>query len=142
MGEDTTRQVMDDYLHALLDGADFSRFFAPDVVWTTMETGEEVRGRDAVRDLIGSLHREVFEARPELVSLVTGDGIAILEAVFDGTHTGTFAGIARTGAHVRLPYCMAYDVSDGAITALRSYFPMTALTARLTEAGRSVDAPA
>jgi ketosteroid isomerase-like protein len=142
MSEDTTRQVMDDYLHALLDGSDYSRYFAPDVVWTTMETGEEVRGREAVRDLIHSLHREAFEAKPELVSLVTGDGIAILEAVFDATHADTFAGVPRTGAHVRLPYCMAYTVSGEAITALRAYFPIAALTARLIEAGRPVDAPA
>src|SRR6476620_7398674 len=46
MADKTTRAVMDEYLQALLHGSDFGRFFAPDVVWTTMETGEEVRGRD------------------------------------------------------------------------------------------------
>ena len=39
MTDTSTRAVMDGYLDALLHGSDFGRFFAPDVVWTTMETG-------------------------------------------------------------------------------------------------------
>jgi predicted ester cyclase len=109
----TTRAVMDEYLHALLTGSDFGRFFAPDVVWTTMETGEEVRGRDAVRDLVLDIHTRAFRAEPELVTMLTGHGTAMLEAVFVGTHVGDLAGVAPTGLHVRLPYCMAYELSDG-----------------------------
>jgi predicted ester cyclase len=138
----TTRQVMDEYLHAVIGGHDFGRFFAPDVVWTTMETGETVRGREAVRDLIVAIHTQSFQGRPELVHLVTGDGSAVVEAVFDGTHVGEFAGVAPTGRHVRVPYCMAYDLSGDAITALRSYFPVAAISAQLTAAGRSAGAPA
>jgi predicted ester cyclase len=142
MADKATRAVMDEYLQALLSGSDFGRFFAPDVVWTTMETGEEVRGRDAVRDLILALHTQAFQAQPELVNLLTGDTTAMLEAVFIGTHSGDFAGLSATGRQVRLPYSMAYDVVGGSITALRAYFPMTALRSRLTAAGRSVSAPA
>ena len=142
MADKTTRAVMDEYLEALRGGSDFGRFFAPDVVWTTMETGEQVRGRDAVRDHIVTVHSRAFRAQPELVSMCTGDGNAMLEAVFIGTHVGDFAGVPPTGVHVRLPYCMAYDIADGAITALRAYFPMAALRAQLAAASRSVGAPA
>jgi predicted ester cyclase len=142
MADETTRAVMDQYLRALLDGSDFGRFFAPDVVWTTMETGEEVRGRDAVRDLILAIHTQAFHAQPQLVNLLTGDATAMLEAVFLGTHVGDFAGLSATGRQVRLPYSMAYDVVEGAITAVRAYFPMTALRSRLAEPSRSVSAPA
>src|SRR5687768_9124604 len=86
MADNTTRAVMDQYLEALIHGSDFARFFAPDIVWTTMETGEEVRGRDAVRDLILALHTQAFHAQPQLVTLVTGEITAMLEAVFIGTH--------------------------------------------------------
>jgi predicted ester cyclase len=129
-----TRAVLDAYLHSLLTGADFGQHFAPDVVWTTMESGAQVRGRDAVRDFIIGLHTRAFDAHPELVNSVAGEGTAMLEAVFIGTHTGEFAGIPATGAHVRLPYGMAYDITDGAITALRAYFPMAALRALLAGA--------
>ena len=142
MADKTTRAVMDEYLQALLHGSDFGRFFAPDVVWTTMETGEEVRGRDAVRDLILALHTQAFHAKPELVNLLTGDTTAMVEAVFVGTHADDFAGLSATGLQVRLPYCVAYDVVGGSITALRAYFPITALRSQLAEAGRSVSAPA
>ncbi len=90
----------------------------------------------AVRELIIGLHSQVFDARPELVSLVRGDGTAMIEAVFDGRQTGEFAGVPASGAHVRIPYAMSYDVANGVITALRAYFPMTALRARLAEAGQ------
>ncbi len=79
-----------------MDRTDFERFFAPDVVWTTMETGEETHGRQPVRDLMVGLHTQVFDARPELVSMVCDDGIAVIEAVFAGRHTGEFAGLPAT----------------------------------------------
>jgi predicted ester cyclase len=125
---------------ALLDGTEFERFFAPDVVWTTTETGEGTHGQQAVRDLIIGLHSQVFDARPELVSLVCGDGTAMIEAVFDSRQIGEFAGVPAHGAHVRIPYAMSYDVADGVITAVRAYFPMTALRTRLTEAGQPASA--
>ena len=141
MTDTDTRTVMEAYLEALFGGADFERFFAPDVVWTTMETGDQTRGRQAVRDLIVGLHKQAFDAHPELVGLVCGDGTAAIEAVFDGTHTGEFAGVAATGAHLRVPYAMGYDVSGGVITALRAYVPVTTMRAELAEAAaRSVPA--
>jgi ketosteroid isomerase-like protein len=142
MADNTTRAVMNGYLEALLDGSDFERFFAPDVVWTTMETGEEVRGRGAVRNLILALHTQAFHAQPKLVNMVTGDTTAMLEAVFIGTHSGDFAGLSATGLHVRMPYSIAYDVRDGSIVAIRAYFPMTALRSQLARAGGSVSTPA
>jgi predicted ester cyclase len=95
-----------------------------------------------VRDHIVTVHSRAFRAQPELVSMCTGDGNAMLEAVFIGTHVGDFAGVPPTGVHVRLPYCMAYDIAGGAITALRAYFPMAALRAQLAAASRSVGVPA
>ncbi|SDC47764.1 Predicted ester cyclase [Geodermatophilus telluris] len=137
---DDTRTVVEAYLGALLHGAEFERFLASDVVWTTTETGQETRGRRAVRDLIVGLHTQVFDARPELVALVCGGGTAMVEAVFDATHTGDFAGVPASGAHVRIPYAVAYDVGDGVVTALRAYVPMAALRAGLAGAGRPADA--
>jgi predicted ester cyclase len=140
MTDDDTRTVMEAYMRALVDGTEFERFFAPDVVWTTMETGQETHGQQAVRDLIIGLHTQIFDAHPELVNLVCGDGIAMIEAVFDGRQTGEFAGVPASGAHVRIPYVMSYDVANGVITALRAYFPMTALRTRLAEAGQPASA--
>lgn len=128
--ESTIRQ----YVDALVNGRDFAAFFADGVLWTTMETGDQIQGREAVRDFILSLHTQSFNASPELVNITFGDGVAGLEAVFAATHVAEFAGVQATGAAVRLPYSVFYDVSDAMIVSLRAYFPVTALVGQLKEA--------
>ena len=137
MSVESTTKVMNDYLDALLKQEDFGRFFADDVLWTTTETGDEVRGRDAVRDFIVAIHTQVFEARPEFTGLTVGDGRATLEANFVGTHTGEFAGIAPTGVELKVPYAVCYDVADGEITALRAYLPINLMVAQVSAAAAS-----
>ena len=134
MSVQETSSIVRGYLDALVTGGDFASYFADDVVWTTMETADQLKGRDAVEDFIVTFHTKLFDASPELVNVVIDDGVASVEAVFAATHTAEFAGVPATGATVRLPYSVFYDVSDGAITALRAYFPMTDLVRQLTGA--------
>ena len=133
MSAEETERTLRDYFDALLSGGDFARYFAEDVVWMTMETGEEIRGRAAVADHIVMLHRKLFDARPELLNSAAWDGGALAEALFVGTHTGEFAGIAPTGTSVSVPYCVVYDIGGGAINALRAYFPVASLIKHLTD---------
>jgi len=121
-----TESTLRDYLAALLNGGDFASFFSDDIVWTTMETGDEVRGREAVRDFILAMHTQLFDASPEVRNVASGDGVAALEAVFVGKHTAEF----------RLPYTVFYDVDGDRITALRAYFPMSALIHELQESAQ------
>ena len=102
MSVEETQQVLDEYLDALLGGGDFGAFFADDVRWTTMETGDVISGRDAVRDFIIALHTQLFDASPEFGPVICGDGSAALEATFIGKHIAEFAGVEATGAEVRL----------------------------------------
>ncbi len=126
-----TESTMRGYMDAMLGGGDFAAFFSEDVRWTTMETGDEVTGREAVRDYIVALHSQLFEATPELRGLAVTDGVVGLEADFVATHVAEFAGVPPTGAQVRLPYAIFYDISGGSITALRAYFPIAALVQQL-----------
>jgi predicted ester cyclase len=107
-----------------------------------MEDGGQVHGREAVRDLVVGMHTQAFTARLELRGLLVGNGTAMLEAVFVGTHTGEFMGIPPTGLEVRKPYSVGYDVAEGSITALRAYFPTASLVAALTEARAVISAHA
>jgi ketosteroid isomerase-like protein len=134
MSVEDTQRTLDEYLDALVSGGDFAAKFSDQVSWTTMETGEEIHGREAVRDFIVALHSQLFDATPELRNVYVGDGSAALEAVFVGKHMAEFAGIAATGDEVRLPYAVCYDVSDGKIDALRGYFPILALVQQLKKA--------
>ena len=134
MSLENAQKTMDEYLDALVTGKDFGRFFTDDVVWTIPETGDQVHGRDAVRDYIVAFHTEAFDATPEIKNVLVADESAVLEADFVGTHTGEFAGIPATGAKLRVPYCVVYDVTDDGITALRAYLPVASMIAQLNEA--------
>jgi predicted ester cyclase len=134
MSVQATEQTLHSYLDTLLGRGDFTRFFAEDVTWTTMETGDQIRGPKAVADFIIALHSQYFDARPELKSTVASDGVALIEADFVGTHTGEFAGIGPTGLAVRVAYCVVYDIPGDKITALRAYFPITLLIQQVSQA--------
>lgn len=127
MSLEATKRIMNDYLQALLNGGDFGQYFTPDVLWTTVETGDTISGREAVREFIVALHTQLFEAQPEVVRVAIDDGVAALEAVFVGTHIAEFAGVEPMSASVRLPYTVFYDVTDEGISELRAYISVRAL---------------
>lgn len=72
-----------------------------------------------MRDFIVASTPRIFDARPELKKVVATAGDAFLEVDFVGTHTGKFAGIESTGAKLRVPYSVAYDLDDNRISAAR-----------------------
>jgi len=128
----TERQVMQDYLDALVKRADFPAYFTDDVVATFEGTDQRADGRDAAAQLIRHIHQYAFDARMELKNLLTDQGKAAIEADFAGTHTGEFAGIPATGRKVHIPYSVIYDLRGDQISALRIYFPMSQLMQQLT----------
>jgi len=80
------------------------------VVATFEGTDQRADGREAAGQLIRYVHEGAFDARPEVKTLITGNGRAAIEADFVGTHTGEFAGIPATGRAVRVPYSVVYDL--------------------------------
>jgi predicted ester cyclase len=116
-----TQAAMEAYFDALLGGGAYETFFADDVVVTMTAVPGEIVGPAAAKAAIDALHHEQFDATPEVTTLVVGEGTAALEAVFVGTHTGEFAGIAATGKAVEVPYSVFYELEGGKITALRIY---------------------
>ena len=128
----TERQVMQDYLDALVKRADYPRYFTEDVVATFEGTDQRAEGREAAGQRIWYVHQGAFDAKPEVKCLLVDGGKAAIEADFVGTHTGEFAGIQPTGRTVKVPYSVVYDLRDGQISALRIYFPMSLLVEQLT----------
>jgi predicted ester cyclase len=126
------RQVMQDYLDALVKRAEFTSYFTEDVVATFEGTDQRADGRQAAGALIRYVHETAFDARAELKNLLVDTSKAAIEADFAGTHTGEFAGIQPTGRAVRVPYSVIYDLRDDKISALRIYFPMSLLIEQLT----------
>ena len=128
----TERQVVQDYVNALVKRGDFSVYFTDDVVATIEGTDQRADGREAAEQLIRYIHESAFDAHPELKNLLVDDGKAAIEADFVGTHTGEFAGVQATGRAVRVPYSVVYDLRDDQISKLRIYFPMSHLVEQLT----------
>jgi steroid delta-isomerase-like uncharacterized protein len=131
MSVETTAQTMRSYLDVFLGRGDFADYFIDDVTWAAVGTGQELRGRQPVRDFLIWMHTQAFDAHPKVKTLVVGDGQAALEADFVGTHTGEFLGIPATGKSVQVPYCVVYDLRDDKLVALRAYIPMDLFTQQL-----------
>jgi predicted ester cyclase len=131
MSTEQVRETMRAYAEALRARADYDRFFAPDIDLEVMGTGQRARGAEAAEQAIRFLHEVAFDAQPEIARIMVDESGAALEAMFVGRHVGEFAGVGATGNAVRVPYSVFYDVSDGAITALRIYMPMDQLLAQI-----------
>jgi steroid delta-isomerase-like uncharacterized protein len=131
MSVEATSATMRSYLDALLARDGFANYFTEDVTWSTVGAGQELQGRDPVRDFLTWMHTQAFDAHPKIKTLVVGDGQAALEADFVGTHTGEFLGVPATGRSVQVPYCVVYDLRKDKIAALRAYIPMELLAQQL-----------
>jgi steroid delta-isomerase-like uncharacterized protein len=143
MDVEQTRAVIEPYVSALGALEDISPYLSDDVVLTLVEFGQEIKGRDTVAGAIDELHHQTFDAHPEVVNLIVGEGKAAGEFLFVGTQTEEFAGIPATGRSVRVPYTVFYDLEDGKITALRLQGFASGLVAQLTaEATPTAGTPA
>ena len=112
MSTNDTNRVMGAYFEALGTGH-FQQFLTDDATWTTVQTGEDIRGAIAVEDAINGLHARMTDLRTQ--QLVVADGAAYLE--------GTCAD--PNGAD-RIPYCVAYDLAGDRIVAMRAYGELAA----------------
>ena len=128
MSIENTRRVMERYLDS--SHADFS-VLAEDVVFTMMGTGEATRGKEAVQGMLAYFYTLAFKAQAEPRVVVVGDGQAVFEGDFIGTHIGEFAGVPATGKSVRVPLCIVYELENDRIQRARIYFEMGVLMAQL-----------
>jgi predicted ester cyclase len=131
MSVENTQRTMEAYLEDLVGGGPYKRHFADDVVVSLVGTDQGAEGPNAAEAWINYLHRQAFEARPELKNMFVADGKAAVEVDFVGKHIGEFGGIAATGREVRVPYSVVYDLEGEKLKALRLYFPMDALLRQL-----------
>jgi len=124
---------MNGYLDLLLKRGAYGQYFSDDVTFTLMGPGQVTKGPQAVEQFIRYLHEQAFDAQPILGGLICGDGQASLEAIFRGTHTGEFFGVAATGRSVEVPYSVFYALHGDKISALRAYMPVDVLMGQLKD---------
>ncbi len=128
MSIESTYRVMRRYWDSRL--TDIS-LMAEDVRFTMMADGSQTKGPEAVLHLLNHFYRVAFDAKAEIFNEVIGDGRAVAEGYFTGTHIGDFAGIPATGKEVRIPLCVSYELENDEIKRARIYFEMPILMAQL-----------
>jgi len=128
-----TQQTMQGYGELLVKRGAYGEFFTDDVTFTMMGPGQVFTGPGAVEGFIRFLHEQAFDAQPELLSMICGDGVAGLEAIFKGTHVAEFMGVAATGRSVQVPYSVFYTLRGNKISALRAYMPVDTLMGQLKD---------
>ena len=116
MSLEQTQQTINRYFDVMGRGGDFAQCYTADVTWTTTDTGEEVRGSSSVRDYVVALHNNMFDAQTRRI--VVADGHAYLEGDCVEAPAGTGS---------RIYYCVAYDVADDRIAAMRCYGPIAGM---------------
>jgi ketosteroid isomerase-like protein len=112
-----TQRIIDRYFDLMGKDEDFTACCTRDVTWLVADTGEVVEGRQPVRDYINALHATMADAQTR--HLVVGEDSVYLE--------GDCADPASADG-ARLRYCIAYDLRQDQIGAMRCYGPLRAPT--------------
>jgi hypothetical protein len=123
MSVEQTQQVIQRYFEVMGAEGDFSEFYVEGVTWVMVDTGFEVRGRSAVRHYVVALHSQMSDGHTR--SIVVSDGAAYVE--------GDCINSQQTDAP-RISYCVAFDLTDDRITAMRCYGNFGAMTAQIEPA--------
>jgi len=123
MSVESTRAAVTRYVNS--NHADLS-MMAPDVVFTSMATGDEHRGVEALEGMLHYIYHVAFDAHAETKSIIVSENQAVLEADFVGKHIAEFAGVPATGKTVRVPLCVVYDLENDTIKRGRVYFEVPA----------------
>ncbi len=131
----STEATLAAYAEALFGGGAYEDFLAEDVTLSMVDSDFVVEGRAAVKAMIDDLHHVAFDATPEVVETVVGEGRAALELRFIGTHTGEFGGVAPTGREINVPYAVFYEFADDQIASLRIYWPTDEILRQLGTTG-------
>jgi len=128
MSLESTRNTVQRYLNA--QHGDVS-MLAEDVVFTTMATGQETMGREAVLGMMNYLYHVAFDATAVPWVTLFGETNAVLEGSFVGRHIGEFNGIPATGKDVNVPMCIVYYLENDLIKNAHIYFEIPVLLQQL-----------
>lgn len=101
-------------------------------VFKNLNTGQETRGREAIKQMLHHIYHVAFDARAIINNTIVTDNKAVLEATFTGKHIGEFANIPPTNKAVSVPLCVTYDLNnDGMIQEARIYMLLDVMIQQL-----------
>jgi predicted ester cyclase len=108
------------------------QYVTEDAVFTSMNTGEETHGREAIGQMLHYIYHVAFDAKAEITNKVITEKKAVLEFNFKGKHIGEFAGMQPTNKEVNVPVCVSYDLENGLIKEGRVYMLVDVMMKQLS----------
>ena len=97
------------------------QYVTDDAVFTFPASGQESRGKEAIREMIQYFYHTAFDAKAEKINTIVTETKALGEGYFVGKHIGDFNGIPATNRDVRVPFCVSFEFRDGLISKARVY---------------------
>jgi steroid delta-isomerase-like uncharacterized protein len=98
-------------------------------------SGERFAGPGGARQFSEMWASGFPDGRVEITSTIAEGDQVVVEFTGRGTHTGTLqsaaGSIPATGKEIRLEFCDVYELRDGKVRSLRTYFDSGSLLAQL-----------
>ena len=107
------------------------QYLTEDAVFINLSTGDEARGREAIKNFLDFMYHVAFDAKAEITNTVFTENNAIVEFRFKGKHIGEFAGMQPTNKEIDVPVCVCYDIENGLIQKGRIYLLTAVLKKQL-----------
>lgn len=101
---------------------------------TTLEdvaTGEVVGGKDAWTEYLREWYRGFPDGRVEVLNVVEGGSHVVVEFTGQGTHAGTYYGMAPTGRACLDRICNVYAFDGERLRTIRSYWDQMSMLVQL-----------
>lgn len=110
------------------------QYLTDDAHFRETSSGQEVRGREAVTQMLYWFYHVAFDAHLEDVeTFLSEDGSkGVLRARFVGRHIGDFAGVGATGRTVDVPLAVIYTLDADRISGADIYFQAAVAMQQLT----------
>lgn len=116
-----------------------STIIAPDAKVTNVVTGETFEGPAGFRQYLQTWASAFPDARLEITNIVAGEHSAAVEFTGKGTNTGPLmtpiGEIPPTGRRGEQRFCDVYEITDGKISGVQTYFDVVSLLTYFDVAG-------
>lgn len=124
--------------HEAFNAGDLDRavaYAAEDAEWVTVATGETFRGPEGYRQYMLGFKDAMSDASTEITAVHAGEDFAVVEFIGRGTHDGPMASpggeVPPTGRPLETRFCEVFDIRDGRISGVRSYFDLAGMMIQL-----------
>jgi steroid delta-isomerase-like uncharacterized protein len=130
---DTVRKFYDCFNRQDLDGA--LKLMAEDCTFLEMPIGAEMKGKEAVKQLLGMWHQAYTGARIDVKSVVDAGKTCVMEGIGSGKNEGPFGPYLATHKKAEIQTCDVVEFDDqGKIKKVRSYWDLHRMLAQLGHA--------